>query len=61
MDKLYCELNLLCRFGCKQVVVPVNSKTISTLQFSDCQVILAQNKEDLEYMAHKIKGELWES
>jgi len=34
--------------------VPLENKTQCTLQFADDQVVLAGNKEDLEYMTHKL-------
>jgi len=35
--------------------IPLENTTLCTLQFADDQVVLAGNKEDLEYMACKLK------
>lgn len=56
--KIYIEdaLNKWKR-KCENMGIPLNNKTIYTLQFADDQVILAQDKDDLEYMSRKIKEE----
>jgi len=35
--------------------IPLANTTLYTLQFADDQVVLAGNKEDLEYMTRKLK------
>ena len=35
--------------------IPLENTTLYTLQFADDQVILADDKEELEYMTHKLK------
>jgi len=35
--------------------IPLEKTTLYTLQFSDDQVVLAGDKEDLEYMTRKLK------
>lgn len=41
---------------CSPMGLPINDETtIYTLQFADDQVLIAQDKEDLEYMAKKLK------
>jgi hypothetical protein len=35
--------------------IPLDNITLYTLQFADDQVVLAGDKEDLEYMTHKLK------
>ena len=36
--------------------VPLKNRTLYTLQFADDQVVLAGDKEDLEYKTRKLKG-----
>ena len=38
--------------------VPLENITLYTLQFADDQVVLAGDKEDLEYMTRKLKKKL---
>ena len=40
---------------CHGMGVPLENTTLYTLQFADDQVVLAGDKEDLEYMTHKLK------
>jgi len=40
---------------CSGMGIPLENTTLCTLQFADDQVVLAGNKEDLEYMACKLK------
>ena len=40
---------------CYGMGIPLENTTLYTLQFADDQVILAGDKEELEYMAHKLK------
>jgi hypothetical protein len=40
---------------CHGMGIPLENTTLYTLQFSDDQVVLAGDKEDLEYMARKLK------
>ena len=35
--------------------IPLENTTLYTLQFADDQVVLAGDKENLEYMTHKLK------
>jgi len=35
--------------------IPLENTTLYTLQFADYQVVLAGDKEDLEYMTRKLK------
>ena len=35
--------------------IPLENITLHTLQFADDQVVLAGDKEDLEYITHKLK------
>jgi hypothetical protein len=56
--KIYVEkaLNIWKR-ECSGIGYNVDNTTIYTLQFADYQVVMAQNKEDLEYMCQKLKEE----
>jgi len=40
---------------CSRMGIPLANTTLYTLQFADDQVVLAGNKEDLEYMTRKLK------
>ena len=40
---------------CSRMGIPLENTTLYTLQFADDQVVLAGDKEDLEYMTHKLK------
>jgi len=40
---------------CSRMGIPLENTTLYTLQFADDQVVLAGDKEDLEYMMHKLK------
>jgi hypothetical protein len=40
---------------CHRMGIPLENTTLYTLQFADDQVNLAGDKEDLEYMTHKLK------
>ena len=40
---------------CYGMGIPLENITLYTLQFADDQVVLADDKEDLEYMTHKLK------
>lgn len=42
---------------CRGMGIEMNNKNLCTLQFADDQVLTAQDKEDLEYMAQKLKDE----
>lgn len=56
--KIYVEHALkLWKRKCKGMGVPINNRTIYTLQFADDQVLIAQEKEDLEYMTRKLREE----
>ena len=37
------------------MVIPLGNLTLYTLQFANDQVVLAEDKEDLEYMTRKLK------
>lgn len=56
--KIYIEYALKnWKKKCSGMGIQINDKIIYTLQFADDQVLLAQDKEDLEYMTRKIKEE----
>jgi hypothetical protein len=40
---------------CSGMGIPLENTTLYTLKFADDQVVLAGDKEDLEYMTHKLK------
>ena len=40
---------------CYGIGIPLENITFYTLQFADDQVVLAEDKEDLEYMTRKLK------
>ncbi len=40
---------------CHGMGIPLENTTLCTLQFADDQVVLAGDKEDLEYMVRKLK------
>jgi len=40
---------------CHRMGIPSENMTLYTLHFADDQVVLAGNKDDLEYMPHKLK------
>ena len=40
---------------CSRMGIPLENTTLYTLQFADDQVVLAGDKEDLEYMMRKLK------
>lgn len=40
---------------CSGMGIPLNDTNIYTLQFADDQVIIAGDKEDLQYMTRKLK------
>jgi len=40
---------------CSGMGIPLENTTLYTLQFADDQVVLAGDKEDLEYMTRKLK------
>ena len=56
--KIYAEkaLNIWKR-KCSGMGYNVDNTTIYTLQFADYQVVMAQSKEDLEYMCRKLQEE----
>ena len=56
--KIYVEkaLNILKR-KCSGMGYNVDNTTICTLQFADHQVVMAQRKEDLQYMCRKLQAE----
>jgi len=40
---------------CSRMGIPLENTTLYTFQFADDQVVLAGDKEDLEYMMRKLK------
>ena len=42
------------KLKCHGVGIPLENTTLYTLQFADDQVVLAEDKEDLEYMTRKL-------
>jgi hypothetical protein len=43
------------KYKCRGMGIPLENITLYTLQFADDQEVLAENKEDLEYMTRKLK------
>jgi len=43
------------KLKCSGMVIPLENTTLCTLQFVDDKVVLAGDKEDLEYMTRKLK------
>jgi hypothetical protein len=56
--KIYIEKAInIWKGKCFGMEYNVDNTTIYTLQFADDQVVMAQSKEDLEYMCRKLQEE----
>jgi len=44
---------------CQPMGIPIQNTYVYSLNFADDQVLLAQDHDDMEYMARKLKGRIW--
>jgi hypothetical protein len=55
--KIYLGVLLNWKRKCQPMCIPIQNTYVHSLNFADDQVLLAQDHDDMEYMARKLKEE----